>query len=261
MKLINLAFLLLIILFVACTPVQTPTSVPSELPAANLPNPASAYCEQQGYRLEIRSAEDGSQTGYCIFPDYSECEEWAYYRGECKSPEERGRDLSQIPTAMPIDPSLYQGWWTYTHPEYGFSLMLPEDWAVADVTTAFSEMNDHFLTLLPTYASDRENIRIGFRLEGEEVDLWPSGVGEGQFVEQGELVIASEPARRMLLVCPTGEVTQINYQENAGQPTLLRGYMEFSFTFSYGDHCQAGLSLEGKMQRTGEMIISSLQVP
>ena len=38
----------------------TPTS-PTEL--ANLPNPASVYCEQQGYKSEIRTADDGSQSG------------------------------------------------------------------------------------------------------------------------------------------------------------------------------------------------------
>ncbi len=52
--------------------------------AAGLPNPASKFCEDQGYKLEIRTAADGSQTGYCIFPDGSECEEWAFFRGECK---------------------------------------------------------------------------------------------------------------------------------------------------------------------------------
>jgi hypothetical protein len=46
-------------------------------------NPASVYCEEQGNKLEIRTASDGSQSGVCIFPDGSECEEWAYYRGEC----------------------------------------------------------------------------------------------------------------------------------------------------------------------------------
>jgi putative hemolysin len=56
---------------------------PTPTPEANIPNPASAFCEQQGYRVEIRTAEDGSQTGYCIFPDGSECDEWAFYRGEC----------------------------------------------------------------------------------------------------------------------------------------------------------------------------------
>ncbi len=49
-----------------------------------LPNPASSFCENQGYKIEIRTAADGSQTGYCIFPDGTECEEWAFFRGECK---------------------------------------------------------------------------------------------------------------------------------------------------------------------------------
>jgi putative hemolysin len=52
-------------------------------PEAGLPNPASVFCEEQGYNLEIRTAADGSQQGFCIFPDGSECDEWAFYRGEC----------------------------------------------------------------------------------------------------------------------------------------------------------------------------------
>jgi len=56
-----------------------------DAPESQLPNPASAYCEEQGYQVEIRTAADGSQQGFCIFPDGSECEEWAFYRGECGS--------------------------------------------------------------------------------------------------------------------------------------------------------------------------------
>jgi putative hemolysin len=58
---------------------------PTEEQGANLPNPASVYCEQQGYRVEIRTAEDGSQSGVCVFPE-GECDEWAYFRGECSPP-------------------------------------------------------------------------------------------------------------------------------------------------------------------------------
>ena len=47
-------------------------------------NPASVFCEDNKARLEIRTNADGSQYGVCIFDDNSECEEWAYYRGECK---------------------------------------------------------------------------------------------------------------------------------------------------------------------------------
>ncbi len=50
---------------------------------ANMPNPASVYCEDQGGTLEIRTGADGGQVGICIFTDGSECDEWAFFRGEC----------------------------------------------------------------------------------------------------------------------------------------------------------------------------------
>ncbi|MDH5421980.1 MAG: DUF333 domain-containing protein, partial [Acidimicrobiia bacterium] len=39
-------------------------------------NPASVYCEEQGGTVDIRTDESGSQTGYCVFSDGSEVEEW-----------------------------------------------------------------------------------------------------------------------------------------------------------------------------------------
>ena len=78
--------LMLSILLTSCSAPPAPATlapVSSDTPQANMPNPASVYCEQQGNRLEIRTAADGSQSGVCIFPDGSECDEWAYFRGEC----------------------------------------------------------------------------------------------------------------------------------------------------------------------------------
>jgi putative hemolysin len=65
----------------ACGPAPTPTATPTE-PAAGLANPASTFCVDQGYQSVIRD-EPGGQKGYCVFPDGSECDEWAFYRGEC----------------------------------------------------------------------------------------------------------------------------------------------------------------------------------
>ena len=50
---------------------------------AGLANPASVYCGALKYDLQIRSDASGAQTGYCVFPDKTECEEWAFFRGEC----------------------------------------------------------------------------------------------------------------------------------------------------------------------------------
>ena len=53
--------------------------------AAGLPNPASVYCEEHDGRVEMRTDADGGQYGVCVFEDGSECEEWAFYREECKA--------------------------------------------------------------------------------------------------------------------------------------------------------------------------------
>jgi putative hemolysin len=85
-RLLLVALLVVGLVAAACgaepTPAPTPTTFESPL---GLPNPASQFCEEQGYRLEMRTDANGT-TGYCIFPDGSECEEWAFYRGECEPP-------------------------------------------------------------------------------------------------------------------------------------------------------------------------------
>lgn len=66
---------------------------------AGLANPASVYCEEQSYTLELRTDADGGQYGVCVFSDGTECEEWAFYRGECKP----GMEEAQI-TKVPAEP-------------------------------------------------------------------------------------------------------------------------------------------------------------
>lgn len=51
-----------------------------------LANPASTYCVEQGYSLDIRKDAAGGEVGYCVFPQ-GECEEWAFFRGECTDVE------------------------------------------------------------------------------------------------------------------------------------------------------------------------------
>ncbi|MEW5802125.1 MAG: DUF333 domain-containing protein [bacterium] len=58
-----------------------------EQQGVGIANPASVYCINQGGRLEIRKDAEGNQYGVCIFSNGSECEEWAYFRGECKPAE------------------------------------------------------------------------------------------------------------------------------------------------------------------------------
>jgi len=47
-----------------------------------IPNPASIYCSQQQHHFLLIQ-----ETGICVFPDNSYCEEWSFYRNECRSGE------------------------------------------------------------------------------------------------------------------------------------------------------------------------------
>jgi putative hemolysin len=388
----------------------TPASI-----GGSLPNPASAFCEQQGYLSEIRTASDGSQAGVCIFPDGSECDEWAFFHGECQpgtpmtptvSPEgneqawktftndqlgysfsypssakvslnddplqglyisgegmgaeswtvahpsslreylpDIGTDLLQwltdynllgearqpdkliagttaihfrhaaspqsyafdqyyfahsgqlyqvtighssevedwelnerflesfqfttpvadgalpLPTALPIDPAAYQGWVTYTHPAYGFTLRLPDGWAAEEADASDPLLVGHELNIYNVLAAQSNTIRLTFRRAGEDTLLWPTGVGEGEFVQQGTLEIAGQPANRMLLVCPSGKVTAIWYQQGKGQPNISLGSLEFGIIFSTVGHCEPASNLSGEAQLVGEMIIASINIP
>jgi putative hemolysin len=78
-----LLFLCLLAGCASTTTPPTPTAVPPTPTAeTSLANPASVFCEAQGGQTNIRT-ESGGEVGYCVFPDNGECEEWAFYRGEC----------------------------------------------------------------------------------------------------------------------------------------------------------------------------------
>jgi putative hemolysin len=76
--------------------------------SAGIPNPASVYCEEQGGTVEIRTAADGGQYGVCIFPDGSECDEWAFFRGEC-APGDSLHDKVTPPVIELDQEAVYEG--------------------------------------------------------------------------------------------------------------------------------------------------------
>ena len=47
-----------------------------------LANPASVHCTDNGGQLELRKTLEGTE-GICYFSNGSQCDEWAYFRGEC----------------------------------------------------------------------------------------------------------------------------------------------------------------------------------
>ncbi len=95
--------------------------VGDSLSPLNMNNPASAYCEANTGRLEIRADANGGQVGYCIFWDGSECEEWSYYRGECRE----GESLMKSTTTPPAPETAPDGCQIFRNEALGYSFHYP----------------------------------------------------------------------------------------------------------------------------------------
>lgn len=75
-----------IVTMAACSAEVQVTPTPSD-GIGGVANPAAVYCREQGHDYEIRTALTGDQYGVCLFDDGSECDAWAYFRGECVAGE------------------------------------------------------------------------------------------------------------------------------------------------------------------------------
>ena len=103
----------LLVLYALFAPVSSsgpkPTSEATADPgSAGQPNPASAFCREQGGNLYIITTADGDQYGVCIFPDGSACDEWDFYRGECSPTGNSAAWLAPVLALNPKAASLGQ---------------------------------------------------------------------------------------------------------------------------------------------------------
>ena len=66
---------------IGCPCAETAESCPTDCKSVGLANPASVHCINEGGELEMRENELGTY-GVCVFSE-GECEEWAFFKGEC----------------------------------------------------------------------------------------------------------------------------------------------------------------------------------
>jgi len=142
-------------------------------PAAGMPNPASVFCEENGGMLELRMNHAGAVTGVCVFSDGSECDEWAYSRGECAP----GEGLV-TPEATP-EPAAAEGWRSYRNEMLGYSFEYPADAAITEADEPLKSLSitgplvadDHWPMIFIAHPADRAEFRPP---EGTDLAAWLS---------------------------------------------------------------------------------------
>jgi uncharacterized protein len=81
MRLVLVACIAAVLSACASPPPAQPSPTPGA--AAQIANPASVNCIDQGGTLVLQTRGDGGQYGVCLFEDNRQCEEWALMRGDC----------------------------------------------------------------------------------------------------------------------------------------------------------------------------------
>ncbi|RLC75833.1 MAG: hypothetical protein DRI81_11275 [Chloroflexi bacterium] len=184
-------------------------------PTTGLANPASVYCKEQGYTLEMRTGADDGQYGVCVFPDGSECEEWAFYRGECK-PAPASEVATDTPEATPTqvpDPTPtpeatevndpYPGWASYVNADYGFAFRYPTTWTLEEEANLVKLSRG---TLL---------LAVAFRRQNEDVPPPWSGMPAGDFENRDALPFLGQEIEKNALVYE-GKVKVLTYDAQVG---------------------------------------------
>lgn len=174
--------------------VVLPTSEAIDEPAVGIANPASVHCEEQGGSLEIRTGQDGGQYGVCIFPDRSECEEWAFFRGECLP----GASMN-TPTPQHVP--------AYINDMYGFSLDPPGEWAIEGYDA------QNYVRFRRSAPDGTYFLFVGYIREGEERPPFRTGMPSGEFVDGGTFTLLGQQFPRKYLVFE-GSTKVVDYGSN-----------------------------------------------
>jgi putative hemolysin len=132
--------------------------------AANMPNPASVYCEANGGTLDMRTDAEGGQYGMCVFPDGDECDEWAFFRGECGA----GKAVTELAA---------DGWRVYHNAALGYSFDYPADASLDNADEPLHSLtvtgplsgDDHWPMIFFSHPADREEYRPP---EGTDLEAW-----------------------------------------------------------------------------------------
>jgi len=145
------------------SPVSEPASGAAE-PVIGMANPASVYCEEHGGRVDIRTSEVG-QYGVCMFSDGQECDEWAFYRGECmlRTPglvTPGDTSVVVVPPATPLTPV------TLTEPALVSDVSVTEtEWIGTIVSMPAGGQYDDYFQLM-----DQAGTRTGIAGRSDEIN-------------------------------------------------------------------------------------------
>ncbi len=163
---------LILIAFILTVPACAPQPATPDDNPPNMANPASVFCEQHGGKVVNRETAAG-QAGVCTFPDGSFCDEWAFFRGECRPGQSAPTAPAAVSTLEPaVNPA---GWKVYQDDRLSFTFAYPPDTTVDTIDDPLKTLTvsgkDGWPSFSISYPSGRPEYRPP---EGTDLFQWLS---------------------------------------------------------------------------------------
>jgi putative hemolysin len=166
--------------------------------AANLPNPAAVFCQEQGYMYEIRTDAEGNNDGVCVFSENESCDGWEFYYGICVPSDNEADPIATEPAPPEPTEAVLPEKVTYRDDEYRFEVAYPAHWEF-EVSSIGQESDLHPFSKLLRFSMENWVLSLHVKFN-RDTTVIGGGFGAGDMVQEGivSLLGKSVPVNKLV---------------------------------------------------------------
>lgn len=156
------------------------------------------------------------------------------------------------PTTVVFPAAGMTSWLTYSNQSYGFSFHYPADWKLSE---GKGTMTGHAVLLTPA-SSSNISLRIAFKRTGEEAQIGRTGMGSGDLLQMGKVMVIGKEINRQVLIVQGKHMTVSYYCADC----MVRGELEFRFDLDYGGSASDASALPAVIEAQADLIVASVKL-
>ena len=170
---------------------------------------------------------------------------------ETPAPASTPAYFSDVAALQAID---YAGWQTYDNASYGFGLRYPAGWSLVEALDPEDTMYQHRVTLGDP-SDPAIVLHIAFKAESEDRWISPTGMGGGELLDRGSMLLLGEELPRQALVAEGKDMAVVYV---CGR--VHRGELVFWCGLHYAGSPLTDPGLSPETERLADAVIASIQV-
>jgi inhibitor of cysteine peptidase len=160
-------------------------------------------------------------------------------------------DTRPTPTTVAYPAGGMKGWRTYTDTDYGFSFQYPPEWKLQP---GYGTMAGHAVLLKPDTVNAQ--LVVAFKRTNEDVQLGRTGLGSGECLLRGSVLLAGKEINRSVLVFNGKDMTVMYGCNNC----LVRGQVQFNFDLDTLNGWTDPTALTDAVEAQADLIVASVKM-